>query len=136
MSTPVIKVKAEIMWAYLNKKNDMSEKYQVDLCNLSDKAVEALEKLGITVLHKDGKGHYITCKSTNPIRIYDEGGTELSNDLPVGNGTEGNATLGIYEWEFKNKKGVSPSLRKLVITKLVEYAAATTVGDEEDDEAL
>ena len=122
------------MWAYLNKKNEMSDKYQVDLCQLSEKAVEALEKLGITVSFKADKGHYITCKSGNPIRIFDEGGSELANDLPVGNGTQGNASIGIYEWEFKNKKGISPSLRKLVITKLVEYAAATTADD--DDEAL
>ena len=75
MSTPIIKIKAEIMWAYLNKKNEMSDKYQVDLCQLSEKAVEALEKLGITVSFKADKGHYITCKSGNPIRIFDEGGS-------------------------------------------------------------
>lgn len=133
MSTPVIKIKAEIMWAFLAKKNDMSEKYQVDLCQLSEKAVEALEKLGINVAYKDGKGHYITCKSTNPIRIFDDGGAELDNEMALGNGSEANATIGIYEWEFKNKKGVSPTLRKLVITKVVEYAAAGAEADEDDE---
>ena len=39
MNTEAVKVKAEIMWAFLNKPNEMSGKFQVDLCNLSDKAV-------------------------------------------------------------------------------------------------
>jgi hypothetical protein len=45
--TEAVKIKADVMWAYLVKPNDMSGKYQVDLCNLSDKAVEALESMGI-----------------------------------------------------------------------------------------
>jgi len=44
-----VKIKADIMWAYLDKPNDMSGKYQVDLCNLSDKAAGALEELGLEV---------------------------------------------------------------------------------------
>jgi hypothetical protein len=42
-----VKIKADIMWAYLNKPNDMSGKFQVDLCNLSDKAAEALQEHGL-----------------------------------------------------------------------------------------
>jgi len=34
--TDAVKVKADIMWAYLDKVNDMSGKFQVDLCNLSE----------------------------------------------------------------------------------------------------
>jgi hypothetical protein len=33
-NTQRIKLKADLMWAYLDKPNDMSGKYQVDLCNL------------------------------------------------------------------------------------------------------
>jgi hypothetical protein len=33
-----IKINADVYWAQLNKVNDMSGKYQVNLCNLSDKA--------------------------------------------------------------------------------------------------
>ena len=63
--TQRVKIKADVMWAYLNRKNEMSDRYQVDLCNLSDGAVSALESMGLTVNQKDGKGYFITCKSTN-----------------------------------------------------------------------
>lgn len=124
-----IKIKADIMWAFLDKVNDMSGKYQVDLCNLSPAAVGALEDMGLSVNSKEGKGFFITCKSTNPIRAYDEAGKEITG-VNVGNGSEGIAVISTYEWQFKNKTGVSPSLRKLTITELEVYS------EDGDEDAL
>jgi len=67
----IVKFKCDIMWAQLTKVNDMSGKYQVNLCNLSDAAVKALESLSISTLNKEGMGNYITCKSNTPIKSYD-----------------------------------------------------------------
>lgn len=134
--SPVIKIKADIMWAFLSKKNEMADRYTVDLCNLSDKAVEALEDMGVTVNFKEDKGRYITCKSTNPIRAYDDGGAEIDSDVKVGNGSKCVGSISFYEWSYKNKKGVSPSLRKLVITELVEYSDGDAVTADDVDEAL
>ena len=50
-----VKVKATVMWCFHNKKNEMAEKYTVDLCNLSDNAIKALEGLGITILKREDK---------------------------------------------------------------------------------
>lgn len=129
-----IKIKADVYWAQLNKINEMSGKYQVNLCNLSDAAVEALEAMGLSVLVGEDKkaemGRYITCKSNNPIRAYDTDGDELSE--LVGNGSKAKAVVGAYEWKYKNKKGMSASLKKLVITDLVEYASdGSTIDDDE-----
>ena len=115
-----VKIKADVMWAFLNKPNDRSGKYQVDLCNLSDKATKALEDMGIEVKHKDGKGHYITCKSTRPMVAYDDGGSAIDGTI-LGNGSKAVALVGSYEWVYQRTKGVSPALRKLVITDLVQY---------------
>jgi hypothetical protein len=120
--TEAVKIKADIMWAYLNKPNDMSGKFQVDLCNLSDKAAEALQDMGLEVKFKEGKGKYITCKSTRPIRAYDDGGSEVEEQL--GNGTKGVALVGTYSWSYQKKKGISPALKRLVVTELVEYSGA------------
>lgn len=117
--TDAVKIKAEIMWAYLDKVNDMSGKFQVDLCNLSDKAAEALQDIGLEVKFKDGKGKYITCKSTRPIHVYDDGGSQI--DAQVGNGSKGVALVGTYAWAYQKKKGVSPALKRLVITDMLEY---------------
>jgi hypothetical protein len=130
--TDAIKVKADIMWAYLDKVNDMSGKFQVDLCNLSEKAAEALQDLGLEVKFKEGKGKYITCKSTRPIHVYDDGGSQI--EAQVGNGSKGVALVGTYSWSYQKKQGTSPALKRLVITDMLEYSGAP-VGEliSEDD---
>lgn len=135
-NTNRVKIKADVMWAYLDKVNDMSGKYQVDLCNLSDPAVKALEDMGIGVRQKEDKGYFITCKSNNPIRAYDKDG-DVIEGIAIGNGSKAIAMVGGYEWKWKNKEGVSASLKKLVIDELVAYEGS---GDPEpvmdDDEVL
>ena len=128
----LVKFKCDLMWAQLDKVNDMSGKFQVNLCNLSDAAAQALEALGISTLNKEGMGNYITCKSNTPIKAFDTDGDEIKE--LIGNGSKAKAVVKPYDWTYKNKKGVSPSLVKLVITDLVEYAAAG--GSLDDDELL
>lgn len=128
-----IKLRATINWAYLTQPNDLSDKYQVDLCELSDKAVAALEEMGIEVRAKEDRGHYVTCKSTRPIFAFDKDTGDDISGLGIGNGSEAIAVISPYEWSFKNKSGVSPSLRKLVITKHVPMIEDATDGTEIDD---
>lgn len=125
--TDAVKIKADIMWAYLTKPNEMSGKYQVDLCNLSDKATAALQDMGLDVKTKEGKGKYITCKSTRPITIYDDGGSVLDGSV-LGNGSKAVALVDAWEWQYQKKKGISPGLKKLVITEFKAYNGAD-VGD-------
>jgi len=131
-NTQRVKIKADIMWAYLDKPNDMSGKYQVDLCNLSDPAVQALEDMGLAVRQKEDKGYFITCKSQNPIRAYDRDGDAIEG-ISIGNGSKAVAMVGSYSWNFKNKEGVSPSLKKLVVEELVAYEGAESSDDLDDD---
>jgi hypothetical protein len=114
-----LKLKAEVYWASLTRKNEMADAYMVDLCNLSDKAVPE-------------QGKYITCKSQRPIKAFDTDNEEIVED--IGNGSKAICMIGSYAWTYKNKKGVSPSLTKLVITDLVEYAGAggRITADDED----
>ena len=129
-----IKIKATVYWCFHNKVNEMSGDYQLNLCNLSEAAVEAFEEMGITVQTGEDKkadmGRYITCKSKKPIKVFDADGDEITES--IGNGSKGKAIVGSYDWTFKNKKGTSASLGKLVITDLIEYAA--NGGDLADDE--
>jgi hypothetical protein len=135
MSDGKVKVKCDLYWAQLKKQNEMSGKYQVDLCNLSDPACKALEGLGVEIKSNKDKpelGKYITCKSSNPIKAFEENGEEI-DDL-IGNGSKAKALISAYEWKYKNKSGVSPSLAKLVVTDLVVYENAN--GGMGDDEVL
>lgn len=129
-----LKLKCDIYWAQLTRKNEMSDAYQVTLCNLSDKAVAALEDMGISVLSNENKpeqGKYISCKSQRPIKAFDSDGVEIIKD--IGNGSKAICLISAYNWSYKNKKGVSPSLAKLVITDLVEYAGAANVSADDED---
>ena len=82
------KLKATVMWANLNHVNEMSGKYQIDLSNLSTKAVEELAKEGIEAREstkaEDERGVYITCKSTYPIPAYYEDGSEVPSNIKIG----------------------------------------------------
>lgn len=129
-----VKVKATVMWCFHKKPNEMSNKFQVDLCNLSDNAVKALETLGIEVRKREDKpekGFFITCKSTVPMKVFDASGNDLST-VAVRNGSTATAVVGTYAWSWKNKKGVSASLTKLVIDDLVAYYASEAEEAEEE----
>ena len=134
MDIKPVRIEATLMWPFLDKPNDMSGKYQVDLTNLSEKAVRALEDMGITVRNKEGKGFFITAKSNHTIKALDKNGDEVL--AHIGNGTKAVCVLGAYSWSFKNKKGVSPSLKKLVITDLVTYSAQPKQDEEETEDVL
>ena len=134
MEQQAVKLKAEVMWAFTNRVNEMSNKYQLDLCHLSDAACEALQKIGIEVREKEGLGKFITCKSVKPITVYDTDNDEINED--IGNGSKAKAVITAYEWKYKNKKGVSPSLKKIVITDLVEYAGGGGGASLKDDDEV
>jgi hypothetical protein len=131
------KLKATMMWANLNHVNEMSGKYQVDLCNLSDKAVEELAKDGIVASEAtksgDERGVYITCKSTYPILAYYEDGSEVPSNVLVGNGSLAVASIKPYAWNFKGKTGSSATIVRLTVTKLIAYASE---GEDDDSEAV
>lgn len=131
-----VKIKCDIYWAQLNKMNDLSGAYQVNLCNLSDAAAEALEEMGLSVNQDSEKkadmGKYITCKSREkPMKAFDVDGDEITED--IGNGSKAKALVTTYHWTHKNKKGISPSLIKLVVTDLVEYAGGGGISADDED---
>lgn len=128
-----IKFEAEVQWAFFNKKSEMSGKYQVDLTNLSEGAVKALKEAGLEPRQREDKpekGWFITAKSNYEIKPIDNSGNDITD--PVGNGSRAIALIKPYEWSWKNKKGVSPSLVKIIITDLKVYNPDSVV--EEEDE--
>ena len=118
-----IAVACEIYWGFFDRTNEYSNKYQVDLCKLSPKAVAALEELGINVRNKgDDRGDFITVKSNNPIHV-DFKADPVDVGM-LGNGSKANAALSYYDWDYRGKKGRSPSLKKLLVTEVEVYEGA------------
>jgi hypothetical protein len=125
MVYPNIVVNADVYWAFLNNKN-MNDKFSVDLCNLSEAAVEKLQSMGLSANSnpkQPEKGKFITCKSDYPIKAYNSAGdliTEIYDEnLKVANESKARAVLSAYDW--KNGKGRSPRLLKFFITDLIPY---------------
>ena len=109
MSEANINLKCQLYWPNLTMKNQLADKYTVDLALLSDEAVTALEDMGLKVNNKgDDRGYYITCKSNNKYRAFQpdggeiliKGRTPLSEDddtdmgVVVANGSEAKCLLG------------------------------------------
>jgi hypothetical protein len=138
MEMKPVKIQAEVMWAFFDKPNEMSGKFQADLCNLSDGAVKALEEMGLAPRKREDKpekGWFLTVKSNYAIQPYDNDGKEIKEI--VGNGSKAVALIKPYSWKWKNKEGVSASLAKIVITDLVKYNEdGASVSDDSDDDIL
>jgi hypothetical protein len=133
MSNANTVVKGTAYWAQLEQVNQYSGKYQVDISNLSAPAVEALQERGISVKNKgDERGFFITCKSKYPIAANDTAGQSLEG-VKIGNGSGITAVVNSYEWTSpQGKKGVSPNLKKLVVTDLVVYDKDGGEGEDVD----
>jgi hypothetical protein len=132
-------VQADIFWACTQHPNPSADKeqYTVNLSNLSDKAVKALEEMGIQVrsdaVKRPDEGHYITCKSNYKIDAFDAKGEAIPASIKIGNSSKATAIISSYEWTYRGKKGVSPSLKKLTINNLIEYKSNK---DEEIEEEV
>lgn len=127
---------AYVMWAATAEPNRKSKKFQIDLCQLTDKDVAALKAIGIKAKTKDGdaeKGRYITVKSKKPFRILDEDGEPLAEDVRISNGSKMKALVNAYEWKYDGSTGVSPGLMKAKLTKLVEYTGDVGFDDDDSD---
>lgn len=142
MKTQIALKDVTLYWANLRQRNEMSDKYQVDLCNLNEKQKEALEDAGISVRNKgDDRGDFVTAKSKNfEIVPLNKEGAEIPEDVLVGNGTKANVITETYEWKHAPTKrsGVSLGIKigGLVITDMNQYKPTSDVAFEDLEEAL
>lgn len=127
-----------LYWPFLYERNGLSGAYQVDISNLSDAQVEKLEDMGINVRNKgDDRNNFLTAKSKNfEIKPYDTSGNELKG-VTIGNGSKATIVFDGYSWKNPaGKKGVSMSIKKLIVTDMVEYISDGVSADEEIEEVL
>ena len=144
-----VKVSGQLFWnKYLTEFNthfnEDNTKYECTLCHLSEAAKAKLEELGIVVKYKPEQGNYIVAKSKFKFEPLNEDGTAIQPRIvkkaekedeedqityDFGNGTQAFALVSSYRHKMSAKFGASPSIKKLVVTKVVRYEA----GDEEDE---
>ena len=136
--TKPVPIHADVFWASLDTPNKLSNKYQVDLSNLSKEAVRELEAMGVTVKNeakRPDQGFFVTAKSKNyPITAVDENGNLIK--VKVANGSKCLALIKTYDASFQGKKGVGVGVSKLIVKELIEYKPEGVSLADLEEEAL
>ena len=137
MDMKPVKIGGELFWAnwmnqFNTRFNEDNKKYECTIGNLSDKAAEALKELGIQIKEKDTMGKYIVGKSLYVFEPVDEDGKPV-DIAKIGNGTKVTALVSSYRHKMSAKYGAAPSIKKLIVTELVQYEAGPKEAEEEDD---
>lgn len=146
---PVIKGIAR--WASLSKPNDMSGKYQIDVCNLDKKAIAQLKEDGISNVRQDkpsdedyeSKETFVTMRSSavskqgetlDPPKTVDAKKNPLPRGTLIGNGSVIKVVYDPFEWTHKAKAGISAGLRIVQVLELEEYKGGSGLDDLEEEE--
>mgnify|MGYP001473514525 CR=1 FL=1 len=114
----------ELYWPFLYERNQLSNKFQVDLSNLTDEQIEKIEASGVSLRNKqDDRNAFVTCKSSKyEITPYNKNGEVIPAEVKVGNGSRANLMVKPYAWKSPTgQKGISLGIVKMVITDLNEY---------------
>jgi len=123
------------MWARVleGQPNNLSNKYQVDVCNLSSEVVKQLESYGVPIKNDEERGSFVTAKAVRPPRVMDAS-KRLWDDTIIGNGSTIKISAKPYDWTYKGKSGVSLGLNQLMVVNLVEYEMEELDAEESDTE--
>ena len=130
----VIKGTAE--WVDVHKPNDMSKKYQVDICQLDKATVKMLKDVGLNVRKEDSekkkmKGHFIVANTKRLPKVMDAAKNIWPSDIKIGNGSTVKCSVVPYDWVYKTKSGTSLSLKSLMVIDFKE-----DTGNQDGDEDL
>ena len=128
-------VQGKAYWAKLNTPDQMSEKYQMDICNLSDIAITSLKKHGVIPKNRDDeRGEFITARSKFDVPVVNSDKEDMNGTL-IGNGSDVKVKIGFNkDHPMVSQYGTSMYLNKVMVTNLVAYERDTDF-DTEGDEA-
>ena len=123
-----------LMWACFDEKNTLSNKYQVDIVNLSDENVEKVKSLGLQVkdrADKPEKGRHVIPRSMYPIVPVFTNGTPVKDK--VGNGTTADVLMTYYVPKRRppGAPDRSPSILKVTIKDLITFVPSAASGSDD-----
>ena len=133
---PNMIVKGVAEWACVHSPNQLSNKYQIDICQLDKKDIKTLEDRGVTVKNgsgdKAGKGSYVTAKTVRPPKIMDAAKNAWPSTIMIGNGSTVKCSVTPFEWVFQKKSGVSVSLNAVMVLDFKDSGMSSVDLDSED----
>ena len=130
--TAVIQGKA--YWAKLSTPDQMSEKYQMDVCNLSDITIASLKKHGVKPKNRDDeRGEFITARSKFDVPVINSDKEGMNGTL-IGNGSDVKVKISFNkDHQMVSQYGTSMYLNKVMVTNLVDYQKDTDFDTEGDE---
>jgi len=127
--TAVITGKA--FWTKLNRKDELSQKYQMDICELSEDNKDMLISHGVHIKNKeDDRGDFVSPKSKYIVPIMDTSKNPVDPETLIGNGSDVKVKVIFNKTHgFIDQSGTSMYLNKVQLINLVEYKTDTDFDD-------
>jgi hypothetical protein len=131
--TAIISGKA--YWTKLNRKDEYSDKYQMDIGDLSDKSKEVLASHGVMLKNKDDdRGEFVTAKTRYTVPVMDSDKQVMDQNTLIGNGSSVKVKVAFNKnHAFVDKYGTSLYLNKVQVTDLVQYGGKDEFDDEDEE---
>ena len=138
-----VKISGELFWskwmAEFNKAfNELNDRYECTIGNLSDEDVAKLTGLGIRVKYKDAMGNFIVVKSKFLFKPTDADGKAIAVDA-IGNGSKCEALVSAYKHKMSAKFGLAPSIvgnPEKTALKVTEVKTYVPDAKQEDDDLI
>jgi len=120
-------------WTKLNQKDEYSNKYQMDIGNLSEETKELLKENGVKLKNKDDdRGEFITPRSKFAVPVMDSNKEPFDSESLIGNGSSVKARVAFNKSHpMVEKYGTSLYLNKVQIVELVKYGNEDSDFDDE-----
>lgn len=131
-------IRGKAFWTKLNRKDEFSEKYQMDVGNLAEKSKDVLISHGVHLKNKeDDRGEFITARSKWIVPIMDTEKQLIDNDVLIGNGSDVKVKVTFNKnHPFSEKHGTSMYLTKVQVVNLVTFSNDDDDSDFDDDDDL
>ena len=133
----LVYINATFEWCYVTTPHPVNGKYSVDLCHLSDKAVEILEENGVNVRESEEKGRFVQSSSQYPLKFIRGVDENEDGTWPIiGSGSTGRVGLAFYETTYMKKRYKKVSVRRMSVSKFVPYERGPDPMDSDEEGAL
>ena len=128
-------IKGEAMWQSLFELNEMSNRYQIDICNLDKDAIKALKSIDVEVKKGEGekadKGYFVTAKTKRLPKVTDSARNPWPHKMVVGNGSIIKCSVSGYDWSYQKKTGRGCSLNSVMVIDYKPFEGQDDLDEEE-----
>jgi len=126
--TAIINGKA--FWSKLDRKDEFSDKHQMDIGHLSDESKELLTSNGVVLKNKDDdRGEFVTARTRYVVPVMNADKEPMATSTLIGNGSNVRVKVAFNkDHNFVDKYGTSLYLNKVQVIELIPYGSDSDDG--------